>query len=218
MTDTQSEVTPDVVSDAPQTLDDVTAGFTAQPEPAPVNNVQEFKPVQSQPNIDPYDEASINTWAANSQNQQAALQGEIQNLKDAASVRDQAESQKIIDADIKSAVTKITESVEGIDPLMAELYLEKRAAEHPGFKSAWDNRAKDPTKYNQALDAISGELDGKFQRVDTTIAANHRAAKQSQQSNNAPSAPKGNSMEAQLAGATSDAQRNYLWNQIKNGG
>ena len=206
------------VVDAPQTLDDVISEFNVQAAPAPEvqNNVQEFKPAQST-HIDAYDEESINQWASDTRNNQNALQQEVQNLRKDADARAQADSQKIIDADIKSAVGKITESVEGIDPLMAELYLNKRAEEHDGFRAAWDNRGKDPKAFDAALSAISSELEGKFQRVDTQLAENHRAAQQSTQSNNTQKATEyGTPLEEALANATSEGERQVIWHNAKN--
>ena len=207
------------VVDAPQTLDDVISEFNVQAQPAQQdvqNNVQEFKPAQSQ-HIDPYDEGSLNQWAAETANNQNALQQEVQNLRADADARSKADAQKIIDADIQSAVGKITESVDGIDPLMAELYLNKRAEEHDGFRAAWDNRGKDPKAFDAALRAISGELEGKFQRVDTQIAENHRAAQQSIQSNNTQKAAEyGSPLEEALANAKTEGERQVIWHNAKN--
>ena len=217
--ETQPSDTQDVVTDAPATLDDVISEFNVQTQTTVQTDApaaQEFKPAQPQ-HIDPYDENSLNKWALDTQNNQAALQQEIQNLREAADASAQAEAQKIIDADIKSAVNKITESVEGIDPLMAELYLSKRAEEKPEFKAIWDNRNSNPAAFDAALGAISNELDGKFQRVDTQIAENHRAAQQSQQSNNTQKTTEyGNSLEEALAKATTEGERQVIWRNAKN--
>lgn len=212
MSDTQQSDEPDVVT---QTLDEVTAGFTAKPEPEK-NNVAEFTPAQQQ-HIDPYDEDSLNKWALNTTNDQAALRSEIQNLKADVNKRNDADAQKIIDADIKSAVSKITAQVEGIDPLMAEIYLEKRAQEHEGFKVAWDNRNSNPSGFDGALTAIANELEGKFQRVDPQIAENHRAAQQSQQSNTTSAATEyANPLEEALAKAKTEGERQVIWTNAKN--
>ena len=220
--DAQLSEPQDVANDAPRTLDDVISEFNVQPASTPEtrNNVQEYKPAQpAAPRIDPYDEDSLNKWAIDTYQSQSALQQQVQELNAKLTQREQAEIQAKVDADIKRAVDKITESVDGIDPLMAELYLNKRAEEKPEFKAIWDNRHKNPAAYEAALDAISNELDGKFKRVDTQIAENHRAAKQSQQSNNAPATQTyNNSYEERLANAKSPNEWRAEWERIKNGG
>jgi len=218
MSDTDVSQEQQTVVEAPATLDEVISEFNVQAAPAQEvqNNVQEFKPAQST-HIDPYDEGSLNQWATDTRDNQNALQQEVQNLRADADARARADTQKIIDADIKSAVGKITESVEGIDPLMAELYLMKRAEEHSGFKAAWDNRGKDPKAFDAALSAVSNELDGKFQRVDTQLAENHRAAQQSTQSNNTQKATEYSSpLEEALANATTEGERQVIWTNAKN--
>ncbi len=208
-----------VVADAPQSLDDVISEFNVVPQEAePQNNVAEFAPAQQQ-HIDPYDESALNKWATDATNSQNVLQQQVQELTSKLNKQDQLREQTLVDADIKKAVEKITNSVEGIDPLMAELYIEKRATEHAGFKAAWDNRGKNPKAFDAALSAVAGELDGRFQRVDTQLAENHRAATQSTQSNSTQkSTSYGNSMEEALAKATTESERSYIWNNFKSGG
>jgi len=212
------------VADEPQTLDDVISTFNVKPpepqQPAATPIAQESTPAQPVvPDIDPYDPDSLNKWAAQTAQQTAALQSELQNLRADADARARAEAKQIIDADIKSAVGKITETVDGIDPLMAELYLNKRAEEKPEFKQIWENRHKDPVAYDAALGAISNELQGKFQRVDPQLAENHRAAQQSTQSNQtAKTTEYNNSYEERLASAKNEQERAMIWAQIKNGG
>lgn len=220
--DTQVSQEQPVVNDAPKTLDDVISEFNVTPQveeqPNAPNNVAEFTPPQPQ-HIDPYDENSLNKWALDTAQHQSALQQQVQELNAKLTQQEQARAQAIVDADIKSAVSKITESVDGIDPLMAELYLNKRAEEKPEFKAIWDNRHKNPAAFEAALGAISTELDGKFQRIDPQLAENHRAAQQSTQSNNAPAASDfNNSYEERLAGAKNEQERALIWSQIKNGG
>ena len=119
-------------------------------------------------------------------------------------------------------MSKVVEKVENADPLMVELYLEKKAVENPKFAQIFQNREKNPTALNKALEAISGELAGKFDfKVDPQLAENHRAANQSQQSSGNTSAQQfNNSLEERLAAAREKGPGAWEqeWNRIKTGG
>lgn len=209
-----------------KTLDDVVSEFNVQPpaqqaapQPAQQSNVTEFQSPSQPQKIDPYDEDSLNKWAMQTQQSQQSLHGEIENLKAQLTAQQEAAAKQVIEADIKKAVSTLSEKVEGLDPLMAELYLNKRAEENAGFKAIWENRGSNPDAFNAALDAISRELDGRFSRVDPQIAENHRAAQQSTQSSNTPARTEfNNSLEERLANAANERERAIIWNQIKNGG
>jgi len=201
-----------------QSLDQVIDSFDVQVAPTPeTNNVQEFTPAQPT-HIDPYDEGSLNQWASDSAKNQQALQQEIQSLRADADARTQADAQKIIDADIKSAVKVITKGIEGLDPLSAEILLEKTARENEGFNKIWQNRDANPKAYEAALRAVVNDNEGKFQRVDTQLAENHRAAQQSTQSNNTPAQSSETPMEAALAKAAGDGNLDYVWAKMRDGG
>lgn len=205
-----------------QTLDDVISEFNVQAptETTSQNNVAEFTPAPAQQHIDAFDEVSLNQWATNTAENQNALQQQVQDLTSEISEFKQGQTKTKVEADIKSAVSKVTDKVVGLDPLMAEIYLEKRAAENPGFKTIWENRESNPKALNAALDAISGEIGDKFEfKADPQLAENHRAANQSQQSNNTPAASNhNNSYEERLASAGSEAERAKIWRDIKAGG
>lgn len=202
---------------AEQSLDQVIESFDVQVAQPETKQVQEFTPAQTT-HIDPYDEGSINEWAANTQKNQAALQSEIQSLRADADARSAADTQKIIDADIKSAVKVITKGIDGLDPLSAEILLEKTARENEGFNKIWNNRGANPKAYNAALNAIVTDNEGKFQRFDSQLAENHRAAQQSQQSNNTPAQSTHTPLESALAGAKNEAERSFIWAKIRDGG
>jgi len=220
MTDTaQQSETPDV-ADAPQSLDDVISEFNIEAAPQTTNTVQEPQPAQPvAPNIDPYDEGSLNKWASDTANNQATLQQQVQELNAKLTQKEQADNQAKLEADITSAATKLTESIDGLDPLAAEILLETEARKDPKFLQIWESRDKNPKALEAALNIISNKHEGRFQRIDPQIAENHRAAQQSQQSNNAPATSDfNNSYEERLANAKNEGERRVIWNQIKNGG
>jgi hypothetical protein len=125
-----------------------------------------------------------------------------------------------VEGDIKAAVEVVGKQIEDADPLMVELYLEKRARENEGFKSIWDNRAKNPKALNKALGAITNELKGKFSiKADPQLAENQRAIQQSQQSSNSTNAPTyNNSIEESLGSAQSESEWDRAWNDAVRGG
>lgn len=199
------------------TLDEVISSFNVQPSEQP-NTVSEPTPTQIQQTakIDPYDENSLNSFANQTAQTQAELLQQIQALKASEDKRNQETAQAKVNADIQSAVKSITGQVEGISDEQAEFILEKKVRENKGFEAIWQNRDSNPEAYKAALDAIARESDGKFARVDPQIAENHRAAQQSQQSNNTQQTPTyGNSLEKRLAEATSEAERRQAWEQMK---
>lgn len=200
-----------------ETLDQVIDSFDVQVSQEPETNVQEFKPAQPAARVDMYDENSVNQWTSEIQNSLSELRSENQNLKADADKRNAADAQQIIDADIKSAVGVITKGIEGLDPLSAEILLEKTARENEGFNKIWQNRGANPKAYDAALKAIVNDNEGKFQRVDTQIAENHRAAQQSTQSNNTQKATEyGSPLEEALANAKTDGERQVIWTKAKN--
>lgn len=212
-----SEVTPDV---AP-TLDDVINEFHVEPTPtAPV----EPKATEPQvPQFAPVDPLNDQQWAAYQQQQMqqsTALQGQLQELNTKLTHMEQERVQAKVEADIKSAVNTVIKDVENADPMMVELYLEKRAAENPGLRQIWDNRDTNPKALEKALKAISGELNDKFSfKADPQIAENHRAALQSQQTGNAaPVSEFNNPLEERLDAARKNGTFEQEWAKIKAGG
>lgn len=202
---------------AEPTLDDVISEFNVE-APKETAKVEEFTPPQPQ-HIDPYDEASINQWAADTAKNQAALQSEFQRLKAEADATRAATEKAATDAKIKSAVDVIAKGIEGIDPLAAEFILDKAARENEKFAQLFHDQDKNPDMYKNALSAIIRENEGKFTRVDNQLAENHRAAQQSQQSNNTPATSEfNNALEERLANAANENERAMIWAQIKNGG
>ena len=88
--------------------------------------------------------------------------------------------QEMLSKEINEAVGKINESVGG-DTDMAELYLEKQYRDNPDLKKVWDNRLTNPEALDKALGIISKEWAAKnVNVVDSTVAENQRALKESQ--------------------------------------
>ena len=210
--------------EAVPTLDDVINDFQVETQPTQTMETAEPKPVEyTQPqynSVDPLDSDQWNHYQQQQSQQQAALQGQLQDLTAKLDQYDQERISNQVSADIKAAVDKVSKQVEDSDPMMVELYLEKRARENQGFRQIWDNRDKNPKALDKALSAISNELKGKFSvKPDPQLAENQRAIQQSQQSSNTTSAPEyANSIEESLGNAQSEAEWEKAWNDAIRGG
>lgn len=202
---------------APKTLDDVFSEFNVEAPTQEQVVEQAPTPIQYTP-IDPYDESQLNQFAADTRNQQVELQTKISSLEAAAKSRDDAIAAQAMEKDIKQAVSAITEKVEGIDPDIAELYLEKQVRASEKLTSVWQNRGKNPDALSAALDVIAHDLNSKHSfKADPQIAENHRAATQSLQSNQTQKASEyGSPLEEQLANAKSEGERQVIWQNAKN--
>lgn len=218
------ETQPSPEPEAVQTLDDVISEYNVEPsfnqpmepaEPKPVEYQQpQFNPV------DPLDSDQWNNYQQQQSQQSAALQGKLQEVDSKLNQYEQERSDRLVQADIKAAVDKVSKSVEDGDPTMIELYMEKEAREKPIFRQIWENRANNPKALEKALSAISNDLKGKFSvKADPQLAENQRAIQQSQQSSNTSNAPEyANSIEEKLGNAESDAEWERAWEQAIRGG
>ena len=202
----------DIETPSPEpSLDDVINEFDFGTEPAPVQTPAPA-PAPSV-KIDPFDDNQINQYLNQTLQGQTALQSELQAIKQTLSTYEQRENERRVEADIKQAVEKVSKKVEGVDPMMTELYLEKRARESEGFKKIWENRHLKPKALEKALDAIALEMKDKFLvKADPQLIENKRAMSQ----------PKHTETVSQDSftdkwDSASQSERDRLWNQLKSG-
>jgi hypothetical protein len=215
----QPSETPEVAP-AP-TLDSVISEFAVDKPATPA--AEPSQPVETTKlnSFDPLDESSVSQFTDSTNQVVNTLQGQIQSLSDKLTQREQVDVEAKFKADLKGAVDTVSQSIEGADPLMVELYLEKVAIEKPGFQQIWHNRDNNPKALEKALSAVANELNGKMDfKADPQIAENHRAATQSNQSSNSTSAPQyNNSLEERLANASeTPGGFESEWHRIKSGG
>ena len=214
---TQPSSKPEVVT----TLDDVISEFNIDPDPKPTVTAEPKTVEFATPEIvDPLDAEQWSNYQSQQSQNQAALQGQLQDLNSKLTQYEQDKMQALVDADIKAAVDSVSKDLDDSDPVMVELYLEKRARENPGFRHIWENRSKNPKALDKALGAITNELKGKFSiKADPQLAENQRAIQQAQQSSNTTTATKySNSIEEALGGAQSEAEWEHAWNNAMRGG
>jgi hypothetical protein len=92
---------------------------------------------------------------------------------------ERGQQQQRIEADLKLAVSKVNEVLK-VDPLLAEIALEKMYRTDANFQKIWDNRAKNPGAYEKALGLVAQKLAPTFAvRQDPQLTENQRAAQAS---------------------------------------
>jgi hypothetical protein len=197
--DTQASQEPTEV-----TLDDVIEEFSGSftPETLRQEPIQQQQIVAEIGNVDPLDNDQWNRYLQSQQQNQSALQRQVQDLNSKLTEYQQREAQKLVEADVKKAVDLVNADLNA-DPMLVELSLEKYAREKPGFARIWENRNQNPKAYEKALKAISKDLQGKFSvRQDPQLTENRRAVRSSQQAMATKNQPDyQNSLEERLATA-----------------
>lgn len=199
---------PEVVN---PTLDDVINEFSFDPpEQKPVQQQQTYQ--QQTVQIDPFNEQQVNQYFQQFANGQNALQSELQSVSQKLNQYEQRDAQRQVEADIQKAVETISKKVEGVDPLMIELYLEKVARENTGFRNIWENRNTKPQALNKALGALTTEIKDKFLvKADPQLAENQRAMSQFKPSAETSSDnPFNESWDK-----ASEAERDRMWANLK---
>lgn len=179
----------ETANEAPQTLADVAKkynvdqqvqNFTAQPQ-APQSAPTQYPPVQPFTAPDPVTSPEQwNQYQASILMQNQHLQGNLRELTQSVEAIRKEATQARLDSEVTKAVSKVNDKLK-VDPLYAEIALEKRYRDDPIFKRIWDNRQVNPKALEEALEVVSNELQGVFSvRQDPQLTENLRAAKQSQ--------------------------------------
>ena len=196
-------------------VDQQVQNFTAQPQ-TPQPTYQPSYPAQP-PFTAPDPVTSPDQWnqyqaSLLMQNQQ--LSGNLRELTNTVeSIRKEA-TQARLDTEVNKAVAKVNDRLK-VDPLYAEIALEKRYRDDPIFKRIWDNRQVNPKALEEALEVVSNELQGVFSvRQDPQLTENLRAAKQSQRMMSTTQKPSGEGEDAMKMG---DGEFDRWWSQKKRG-
>jgi len=153
-------------------IEEQTKTFTAKPE----------QTVQSQPIDHRIPDPVINPdeFTRYQLNQAAAVNKTMAELSQNVQQMRAAQEQERLNAEVSKAVAKVNEKLK-VDPMYAEILLEKKYRDDPVFKRIWDNRYSNPKALDEALDVIATGASGVFQaRADAQLIENQRAAKTSQ--------------------------------------
>jgi len=185
----ESQATPVVNTQPEPTLEQIAKEIPVEEQVQQFNArpVQQFQPQQYQPQ-QPYvpdpitDQEGYKRWVLSQQQATTQFDGAIREMHKEISEFKRAKEEERINADVNSAVAKVNEKLK-VDPVYAELALEREYRTNPTFKFIWDNRSKNPQALTKALDVLSGKFSGVFQvRQDPQLTENVRAAQSSQQS------------------------------------
>lgn len=208
---------------ATQTLEDIAAEFHIQPEVPSQAPMAPAEPKLAEPlvpmGMDPLDETSVKNYVEYNARSQAALKSQLQSVKSELDEYKHERNNAKVEAEIRSAVEKVSEVADIEDKDYLEYLLNKRHESDPTFKMIWDNRHTKPQALANALKTVGNEWKGRFDfKADPQLAENHRAANQSQQQSDSTSTPQyNNSAEEKLANAKSEAEKAAIWKQIKSG-
>lgn len=151
--------------------------FQAQPQPAVTAPVQAYQQQIPDPVID---QEGYRRYMQGQTQMHEQIRGTISTLNKRLEDFERQQTQTKIDADVNHAVTKVNEKLK-VDPLMAEIALEKLYRTDVNFKRIWDNRDKNRAAFDKALDVVAQKLSPTFAvRQDPQLTENKRAAQQSQ--------------------------------------
>jgi hypothetical protein len=182
------ETTQPAKTEAPEvTLDDVyrDAGLdkiveTQQP---PQRQEQQQQPQKIEPSSvpDPYDTENFKAYQARLVAETSALRQNQASIANYLTGLQRKEAQATLEADISKSVEKVNEVVNHPKPKVIEAMLDAEARENPKFKALWENRAKNPVAWDNALKITAKKFaDDLSVKVDPALVAAQRARKDSQ--------------------------------------
>lgn len=217
-----AEASPEQPAAAPS-LDELTSQFAADlPDPV-TPAAEQTKPAESPvipSTFDPLDEASVKQFAETNAKTVGELQSQVQELSGLLTAQQQQEAQAKVTADINRAVDVVAEESGLENKDYVNFRLNQIAESNPNFQKIWENRHTKPEALEQVLKAAGRELKGELDfKADPQIAENHRAAQESANTTATTAATEfNNSLEERLASAKTPAERDAIWNQLKNSG
>lgn len=110
----------------------------------------------------------------------SGIETTLKSLNEKVSTWEQRQAEQKINQDVDRAVAKVNERLK-VEPLLAEIALEKMYRSDVNFKRIWDNRERNPQALEKALDVVGQKMQTMFNvRQDPQIAENLRAAQSSQ--------------------------------------
>ena len=204
---------PELAASEP-TLDDVISEFNIGNDVTPQVERTTESQFAPQTSIDPYDADSIQNFVSSQTN---ALTQRLEQYESRFSAMENEKAQARIEADIKQAVGVLTSSIPGINPDLAESFLEMKARKDVNFKTIWDNRTTNPKALEKAMGIVAKEAKNAFAvQTDPTLVENQRAMQQSMHTNsNQPVSQ--NEWEQKLSEASSFEERDRIRSQMIHG-
>lgn len=182
------------------TLEDVYKDAGIEVTPHVETQVQQQPQVtqtQVEPFIpDPYDVDKFKAYIAEQQRGTAATQDAIRQLAGYVNQQRMAQAQAELQADLNKAVETVNQVLNHPKPKVVEAMIDAKAREDVRFKQLWENRSKNPTAWNNALNVVAKEFAKDLQvKVDPDLVASQRARKIAQQQMATTDAPRSESEE-----------------------
>lgn len=164
---------------------------------------------------DPFDTENFKAFLARQAAGTTALEQAVTKVVGYLNERQRSEAIASTRADIEKAVSSIDEVVQLGKPKVVEAYLDGMVREDPRMKAIWDNRAKNPTAWNNALKIAAKKMQEDFSiKTDPNLVNSQRARKESQRQMATTSADSKDESWDNLA--QEDFQRK--WEQMVSGG
>jgi len=165
-------------------VDEQANQFTAQPQPAAPR--QPYAPYAPQPSQEVYtpdpvtDPEGYKRFVVQQMQTTGTIESTIREISSRLNNWEQTTQQQKLDSDVDRAVSRVNQKLK-VDPMLAEIALEKMYRSDTNFKRIWDKRDTNPQALERALDVVAGKLAPMFQvRQDPQLAENVRAAQSAQ--------------------------------------
>lgn len=168
------------------TLDDVYRDAGLDKLVQPQAQFQQPPPPQQRPPEslsvpDPYDTENFKAYIARQNAGTTALQEAVVNMASYLSNIQREQVASKLQADIQSAVGAVQKIVPDQDPEVIEAMLDGKARKDSRFKAIWENRGKNPSAWQNALNVVGREFAEKLSvKVDPSLVTAQRARKDAQ--------------------------------------
>ena len=182
---------------------------------------QQQQPQKVEPSSipDAYDADNFKAFLATQAGSTQALHQAVTQMAAHLSAQQRDASLKVTQADIQSAVSTLSEAVEGVKPKALEAYLDGAVREDSRLKAIWENRAKNPTAWNNALKIVSKQAQEDFSvRLDPDLQRAQRARKESQKQMATTTNDKASNSTEDRLGKAQGQEFSIGWEQLISGG
>lgn len=130
---------------------------------------------------DPYDTENFKAFIARQAAGTTALHDAVTKMVGYLNEKQRNDTIAATRADIEKAVSTIDDVVKIGKPKVVEAYLDGMVREDPRMKAIWDNRAKNPSAWNNALKIAAKKMADDFSvQTDPNLVNAQRARKESQ--------------------------------------
>lgn len=196
-------------------VEDQANRFTAEPPKTQQTQQVAAAPLQApDPVTDP--EAYRNFMGQQATIAQQVQQG-LSTIAERITNFERAQVQQKVNADLKAAVAKVNETLK-VDPMMAEIALEKMYRTDASFQKIWDHRDRNPAAFDKALGLIANKLAPMFAvKQDPQLTENRRAAQASTRTNASTAKQDYDPSLKRLYEPDSQADFDMAWERMKRG-